>query len=98
MSAKPNAAHKNPVVVCRMESQFGTLMKKQPSSPRISDAKMNTRMMISSVPGSSMPKFFCTNSGSRNKNSTSRQIAAFSYSPRRIDETRIAMTIRRRMI
>lgn len=98
MSAKPNAAHKKPVVVWRMESQLGTLMKKQPNSPRISEAKMNTRMMISSVLGNSMPKFFCTNSGSKNKNSTSRQIAAFSYSPRRIDETRIATTTRRRMI
>ena len=78
MSAKPNAAHKKPVVVWRMESQLGTLMKKQPNSPRISEAKMNTRMMISSVLGNSMPKFFCTNSGSKNKNSTSRQIAAFS--------------------
>ena len=57
---------------------------------------MKTRMMISSVPGSSMPKFRCTNSGSRNRNSTSRQIAAFSYSPRRIEETRIATTINRK--
>ena len=97
MSAKPNAAQRNPVVVCRMESQLGTLMKKHASSPRISAAKMNTRMMISSVLGSSMPKFFCTNIGSRNKNSTSRQMNALSYSPRIADETSVMRTIRRRI-
>ena len=95
MRAKPVAAHKNPVVVCRMESQLGMVMKKQASSPKISEAKMNSRMMICSVSGSSMPKFCWMKNGRTKSASTSRQIKAFSYSPRRMEDTSVARTIRR---
>ena len=54
-------------------------------------------MIISSVLGSSMPKFCWIKSGSINKNSTSRHTKAFSYSPRIMEETRVNKTTIRRM-
>ena len=57
---------------------------------------MNSRMMISSTPGSRMPKFFWMKNGSMNKTSTSTHTNALSYSRRRIAKTSDAMTIRRK--
>ena len=56
---------------------------------------MNSRMMISRVEGSSMPKFCWMKNGSMNSTSTSRQINALSYSCRMMEDTRVPITIRR---
>ena len=56
---------------------------------------MNSRMMISSVDGSSMPKFCWMKKGSMNSASTSKQMNALSYSPRMTEDTSVASTIRR---
>ena len=52
-------------------------------------------MMISSVDGSSMPKFCWIKNGRTNSPSTSRQINALSYSPRMMEDTSVASTISR---
>ena len=51
--------------------------------------------MISSVDGSSMPKFCWIKNGRTNSPSTSRQINALSYSPRMMEDTSVASTISR---
>ena len=54
--------------------------------------------MISSVDGSSMPKFCWMKNGSMNSTSTSRQMKALSYSPRKMEDTSVASTISRRIV
>ena len=59
---------------------------------------MNNRMIISNVDGSSMPKFCWMKKGSMNSASTSRQMNALSYSPRRMEDTSVASTMSRSTI
>ena len=51
--------------------------------------------MISSVDGSSMPKFCWIKNGSINSANTSRQMNALSYSPRMMEDTSVPSTMSR---